>query len=67
MSQVIRFKDLVLMLDFIDNIQIGTHILSDTEMNQLSITNPLVHIERIKHGEEYLCGITDITYYITIL
>ena len=67
MSQVIRFKDLVLMLDFIDNIQIGAHILSDAEMNQLSIANPLVHIERIKHVEDNSFGISDTTYYITIL
>ena len=71
MSQVIRFKDLVQMLSPIDWIQIGDKMLSFEEMQQLEITNPLVHLEKIKfgssEGEDYPYGIYDTAYYITIL
>lgn len=71
MSRVIRFKDLVQMLDPIDWIQIGNKSLDLEDMQQLEITNPLVHIDQIKFGsscgEDYPYGIFDTTYYITIL
>lgn len=71
MSQVIRFKDLVQMLDPIDWIQIGNKSLDLEDMQQLEITNPLVHIDQIEfgssNGEDYPYGIHDTVYYITIL
>lgn len=71
MSQVIRFKDLVQMLDPIDCIKIGKKLLLFEDIEQLEKTNPLVHIELIKLGsscgEDYPYGIYDATYYITIL
>ena len=71
MSRVIRFKDLLEMLDPIDMIKIGNKPLFLEDEQQLAITNPLVHIEKIKFGsscgEDYPYGIYDTTYYITIL
>ena len=71
MSRVIRFKDLVQMLDPIDWIQIGDKSISFEEMLQLEEANPLVHVEKVKFGdscgEDYPYGIFDTTYYITIL
>ena len=71
MSRVIRFKDLLEMLDPIDMIKIGNKLLSTEDTKQLEEINPLCHIEQIKFGsscgEDYPYGIFDTTYYITIL
>lgn len=71
MSRVIRFKDLVQMLELIDDVKIGNKELSIEDIKQLEKTNPLVHIEKIKFGsscgEDYPYGMFDTTYYITIL
>lgn len=59
------------MLAPIDMIKIGNKTLFLEDQQQLAITNPLCHIEKIKFGsscgEDYPYGIYDTTYYITIL
>ena len=71
MSRVIRFKDLLEMLELIDDVKIGNKELRIEDIKQLEETNPLVHIEKIKFGsscgEDYPYGMFDTTYYITIL